>query len=411
MAKQPTRSTIYQRMREARRLGRRPFLATHANGRGSDNWYVDHGGVLYDVKALWAAAHRPSIAPSSFQTYDAVAGFKSLGYATVSGIATPHGLSGDAQGPALPASASNDDAIRALHDPVKVPDKTHYKPTGYWLFLVNSARWDAEGWRATGERDLLYLVSKDDRQKMRPGDLGLLRLNRQRGKPATFIAAVEVLSAPAMLDEPDTRFFADPRDGALALRTRLSVITETDEAVSAAAFPDEPIFQYVHNATPRTTIPIAHEAFLPIAKALGLTGRDLAAIRASRTATGVRTLEVDAASATPTRKERLSKVIERGPIGQAIKAAHKGRCQICVALGRPGGAFTKLNGETYAEAHHVVPVSTLQAGALSHLNIMVLCPNHHRQAHYGQFDIRGDHADHWIVAVDGQRLRIAKTRL
>lgn len=104
-------------------------------------------------------------------------------------------------------------------------------------------------------------------------------------------------------------------------------------------------------------------------------------------------------------------MIERGAIGQAVKAAHKGRCQICVALGQPGGAFVKLNGETYAESHHVVPVSTLQFGVLSHVNIMVLCPNHHRQAHYGQFDIRSDHADHSIVAVDGQRLRIAKTRL
>lgn len=411
MSKPPTRSTIDQRMREARRLGRRPFLDAHAKGRGSDNWYVDHEGVLYDVKALWAAAHRPSIVPTSFQTHNAVAGFKTLGYATVSGIATPHGLPGDAHGPAMPTSASNDDAIRTLHNPVNVPDRTHYKPTGYWLFLVNPARWDAEGWRATGERDLLYLVSRDDRQKMQPGDLGLLRLNRQGGKPSMFIAVVEVLSAPAMLDEPDTRFFADPRDGAPALRTRLSIITGTDETVSAAEFPDEPVFRYVHNATPRTTIPIAREAFLPIAKALGLTGADLAAIRASRTATGVRTLEADAASATPTRKERLSKVIERGPIGQAVKAAHKGRCQICVALGRPGGAFTKPNGETYAEAHHVVPVSTLQVGALSHLNIMVLCPNHHRQAHYGQFDIRRDHSDHWIVAIDGQSLRIAKTRL
>ena len=411
MAKLPTRATVDQRMREARRVGRKPFLAAHANGRGSDNWYVDHEGVLYDTKALWAAAHRPAIATTHFQTYDAVAGLKALGYATVSGIATPHGLPGDVRGPVQPTTAFDDNAIRALHDPVTVPAKTHYKPTGYWLFLVNPGRWDAEGWRATGERDLLYLVSKDDRQKMQPGDLGLLRVNRQGGKPATFIAAVEVLTAPAMLVEHDTRFFSDRKDGAVALRTRLSVITGTDETASAVTFPDEPIFRYVHNATPRTTIPIAREAFLPIAKALGLTGADLAAMRASRSVAGVRTLEVDAAAATPTRKERLSKVIERGPFGQAVKAAHQGRCQVCVALGLPGGAFTKLNGETYAEAHHVVPVSTLQAGALSHLNIMVLCPNHHRQAHYGKFEIQNDRNDHWIVAVDGQLLRIAKTRL
>jgi hypothetical protein len=42
---------------------------------------------------------------------------------------------------------------------------------------------------------------------------------------------------------------------------------------------------------------------------------------------------------------------------------------------------------------------------------MVLCPNHHRQAHYGHFHIVSDQADYWIVAVDRQRLRIDKTQL
>lgn len=408
MAKPPTRNTIEKRMREARRMGRQAFIDTHANGRGSDNWYVDHQGVHYDLKALRAAAHRPPIAPSTFNTSDAIRGVKRLGLAPIPNIATPRGLPGDSRGPEVPPV--DDDAIRALTDPVATPGK-HYQATGYWLFLVNPKRWDAEAWRATGERDLLYLVSKDDREKMHPGDLGLLRVNRQGGAPANFIALVEALSAPAMLAEPDTRFFRDPKDGGAALRTPLAVIAATDRTVSAADFPDAPAFRYIHNGTPRTTIPIAREVFVLIAKALGLTGADLAALRASRTAQGVRQLEADAAAATPTQKERVSKVIERGPVGHAVKAKHKGRCQICVALGDSGRAFTKPNGEIYAEAHHVIPVSTLQAGTLSHLNIMVVCPNHHRQAHYGQFAIAKDRSDHWIVLVDGQSLRIAKTAI
>jgi hypothetical protein len=410
MTKPPTPRTIEQRMREARRIGRKAFLARYANGRGSDNWYLDHEGVHYDIKALWASAHRPPVSPASFQTYDAVAGFKTLGFAPLSGVSEPHGLPGDRAAPARRAQTL-DDAISPLFDLIPVPAKKHFKPTGYWLFLINPARWDPEGWRATGERELLYLVSKDDERSMQRGDLGLLRVNRRRGAPATFIAAVEVLSAPTRLVEPDTRFFSNEHEGAAALRARLSVITPTDLTISAADFPDDPAFRYIHDAVPRTTIPVDREAFLPIARALGLTGDILAEQRAGRTTHGVHQLEADAASGTPTRKERVSKVIERGPIGQAVKAAHKGRCQICVALGQHGAAFVKPNGDTYAEAHHVIPVSTLTAGALSHLNIMVLCPNHHRQTHYGHFDIVSDHSDHWIVAVDRQRLRIDKTRL
>lgn len=408
MAKPPTRNTIEQRMHEARRIGRQTFLDAYASSRGSDNWYVDHERVHYDLKALWAAAHRPPIAPRTFNTSDAIAGFKRFKLTPVSNIATPRGLPGDLLGATLPSS--RDDAIRAVRVPVATPG-AHYQATGYWLFLVNPKRWDAEAWRATGERDLLYLVSKDDRLKMQPGDLGLMRINRQGGAPATFIAAVEVLTAPAILAESDTRFFRDPDEGAPALRTRLSVITETDQAVSAASFPNDPEFRYVHRGTPRTTIPIARAAFVPIAKALGLTGEDLATARASRTAQGVRQLEASTAPETPTQKERVSKFIERGPVGNAVKAKHKGRCQICMALGHRGIAFLKPNGDSYSEAHHVTPVSTLKAGVLSHLNIMVLCPNHHRQAHYGLFVILHEHPDHWVVLVDDRSLRIAKTTL
>jgi hypothetical protein len=373
MTKPPTLRTIGQRMREARHIGRKAFLVRHANGRGSSNWYLDHEGVQYDIKALWASAHRPPVAPTSFQTYDAVAGFKAFDFSPVSGVAEPLGLPGDRSAPAWQPQ-TREDAIRPLLDPIPVPAKKHFKPTGYWLFLVNPARWDPEGWRATGERELLYLVSKDDKRFMQPGDLGLLRVNRRKGAPATFIAVVEILSAPTQLAEPDTRFFTDHSEGAPALRTRLAVITPNDLTTSAADFPKDSAFRYIHDAVPRTTIPIDREAFLPIARALGLTGDMLAEQRAGRTTRGVHQLEADAASATPTHKERVSKVIERGPIGQAVKAAHNGRCQICVAIGQHGTAFVKPNGDIYAEAHHVIPVSTLAAGALSHLKSWCCVP-------------------------------------
>ena len=87
--------------------------------------------------------------------------------------------------------------------------------------------------------------------------------------------------------------------------------------------------------------------------------------------------------ASPEVKERVSRTIERGPAGNAVKKALGFKCQLCSALEHAAVGFVKKNGEPYVEAHHVMPVSALQIGSLAASNIMVLCANHHRQIHYG----------------------------
>jgi 5-methylcytosine-specific restriction endonuclease McrA len=62
----------------------------------------------------------------------------------------------------------------------------------------------------------------------------------------------------------------------------------------------------------------------------------------------------------------------------ALKRAG-GRCELssCQAYG-----FRKGDGSVYLETHHVIPLS---AGGLdSPTNVIALCPNHHREAHYGE---------------------------
>jgi hypothetical protein len=86
-------------------------------------------------------------------------------------------------------------------------------------------------------------------------------------------------------------------------------------------------------------------------------------------------------------KSRLSKYIERGAIGQAVKKSNGHKCQLCEALGRDPFGFRKTNGDPYVEAHHVMPVSTKAVGALAASNIMTLCANHHRQVHYGGVEV------------------------
>ncbi|QJB68279.1 HNH endonuclease [Parasphingorhabdus halotolerans] len=44
--------------------------------------------------------------------------------------------------------------------------------------------------------------------------------------------------------------------------------------------------------------------------------------------------------------------------------------------------FKKENGHTYLEAHHVISLS--EQGVDKHSNVIALCPNHHREAHFGE---------------------------
>jgi len=53
-----------------------------------------------------------------------------------------------------------------------------------------------------------------------------------------------------------------------------------------------------------------------------------------------------------------------------------GKCEYCNAPG-----FSTPDGRTYLETHHIQPLS--EGGADAITNVIALCPNHHREAHFG----------------------------
>ncbi len=118
-------------------------------------------------------------------------------------------------------------------------------------------------------------------------------------------------------------------------------------------------------------------------------------------------LEAKYLNASPEIKERVSKMVERGPIGTLVKRANGYKCQVCEALGRNPIGFLKKNGEPYVEAHHVTPISRGEVGSLSSSNVMTICANHHRQIHYGSVEITIA-PKVFNVVIDEQSLAIAK---
>lgn len=136
--------------------------------------------------------------------------------------------------------------------------------------------------------------------------------------------------------------------------------------------------------------------------------QDVADRDAAMTMVGISRLEVASRSFDPQRRERLSSYIERGPIGEQVKRQRSGRCQICEAFGLDPVAFVKPDGTPYSEAHHVFPVGKLIKGSLASTNIIVLCPNHHREIHYGTMRLLNQSARIWQLEIAGRRVDIER---
>lgn len=286
------------------------------------------------------------------------------------------------------------------------------QPTGFWIFQANPSRWKSDRWAASAEPSLLYYLSKGDRRLVQAGDLGVIRRTASGGKPAAIIALVEIVEATALRPEPNPEYFVDQELGAQPdYRVRLERLATFDPPLLTSSLPDEPDFERLRAGLQRTTTAAPMEAFAHLAALADLAPLDLAAARGSRTQADFTALQRAASGASPKVRQILSRRVERGPIGDQVKAARGYCCQVCEALRRDPVAFRKAGGEPYAEAHHVIFVSTLLAGVLDAANVMVLCPNHHRQAHYGLFEIILADASGWTIRLDGVELVIPQTQI
>jgi predicted HNH restriction endonuclease len=81
---------------------------------------------------------------------------------------------------------------------------------------------------------------------------------------------------------------------------------------------------------------------------------------------------------TPDRVTRYNTVYARNPaIRAAVMKRAKGKCEFCGAFG-----FTSVDGTPYLECHHIVALANDGADRMT--NVIALCANHHREAHFGE---------------------------
>ncbi len=91
---------------------------------------------------------------------------------------------------------------------------------------------------------------------------------------------------------------------------------------------------------------------------------------------------LSAASKTPEVTEVTSRVFKRNPVVVAeVLLRANGKCQRC----KRDAPFKREDGSPYLEVHHIEWLS--RGGEDSVENAIALCPNCHRQAHYGNLDL------------------------
>jgi hypothetical protein len=82
-------------------------------------------------------------------------------------------------------------------------------------------------------------------------------------------------------------------------------------------------------------------------------------------------------NSTPDHAERTGSFIKRNPMVRAyVIGIANGRCEYCGCEG-----FPLTNGTKYVEAHHVIALA--KDGEDTVENVIALCANHHREAHFG----------------------------
>lgn len=109
-------------------------------------------------------------------------------------------------------------------------------------------------------------------------------------------------------------------------------------------------------------------------------------------------VDISEGSVSPMRElQSTYRVLRDTLLARQIKLLHRNRCQIC------GLALEGARGETYAEAHHIIPLGQPYNGSDVAENILVVCPNHHAQCDLGAIELE----EHVLRKVPGHAVSSA----
>ena len=114
--------------------------------------------------------------------------------------------------------------------------------------------------------------------------------------------------------------------------------------------------------------------------------------------------------ATLSPKERAKKIqnhLDRGTAAaKALKSLLGAKCQICGWSG-----FIKKGGGAFIEAHHIVQLYEQKEGSLCTENVILVCPNCHREIHHGKNININTTGELIEISLSSQRVSIHKNTI
>jgi predicted RNA-binding protein with PUA-like domain len=296
----------------------------------------------------------------------------------------------------------------------------------YWVFVCNPKKWAIDLFLGSRIELDSWGVRKSDRDRFAPGQLAVIRVGtdqrtiaEREGRPKLdpgIYALCEVDSTAFPATGAASEFWSEeaarepgwPTVQIRYLRTYLDAPLTIERLRTEA--PD--ISHLLLDGFQASSFPISAADFRTVLKLLGEDEEDIppGATDSDISSDRLAELERKYLGASPEVKERLSKSVERGPVGALVKKANGYRCQICEALGLNPIGFLKRNGTPYVEAHHVTPVAKREVGTLSASNVITVCANHHREIHYGKSSIRVNDTT-FDIDINECTIRIARVAL
>lgn len=296
--------------------------------------------------------------------------------------------------------------------------------TRYWTFFCNPVKWEIDDFLNSNEKYDTFTVTDWQKDWFQKGQLGVIRVGVDRRtkeqlrgksklKPGIY-AIVEVLSVATYRREPKPQYWLEKveqtreryRVDIKIIRNLINNPILLDEIKHAPIQFDKHLIEGFQ----ASSMPLNPSTFEWISSNVG--GSDSFNYHENNyevnTLEKITNLEKEYASAVPEIQERISKHIERGNIAKEYKKIAQYKCQICEALGKREYVFKKKDGMYYIETHHVISVSSLQQGSLGLKNLLSVCPNHHRQLHYGNVKIQKNDTERFEFIIDEELVIVKK---
>lgn len=107
------------------------------------------------------------------------------------------------------------------------------------------------------------------------------------------------------------------------------------------------------------------------------------------------------------RNQVVTHHLDRGSaVSRALKRILGAKCQICGWVG-----FEKPNGECFIEAHHLQQLAERSPSSLCSDNVILVCPNCHRELHYGSSIQVEEGGDFITITLSRTSARIPKNAI